>query len=250
MRVAESFSLTRPIAATPALVLSRSTARWSKEAGTTAVFCDENSRNKNYEISKHTIGQISRKNTETPWFFPPLSKAIRTSLVAATLMVLSSSTQSPLPALATEGSRVVGEISGSGLVFKDTLRVESFDDPKVKGVTLYLTNFERPLTERLQKDFFSDPSASSLTCVRSGPLSIADTIGTGTSGEVRLSGIVGKYSQVLLASASFLAKNYTLIEESLYLLFFWLVLLVFAFVFSQIHIRKCLKNPDLYCSRP
>lgn len=220
MKVTESFSLTRPTAATPAVVLSRSTARMSKEDSTTDVFCDENGRNNNYEIPKQTIGQISRKNTETPWFFQPLSKAIRASLVAATLMVLSSSTQSPLPAIAAEGSRVVGEISGSGLVFKDTLRVESFDDPKVKGVTLYLTNFERPLTERLQKDFFSDPSASSLTCVRSGPLSIADNIGTGTSGEVRFS--LWNYGKVLTSIASFcfipFANNYTLRKKSLLLL--------------------------------
>ena len=49
-------------------------------------------------------------------------------------------------AWAAEGSRTIGQISGSGLVFKDTLVVESFDDPKVKGVTLYVSNFERPLT--------------------------------------------------------------------------------------------------------
>ena len=39
-------------------------------------------------------------------------------------------------------SRKIAEISGSGLVFKDTLVVEAFDDPKVKGVTLYVSNFE------------------------------------------------------------------------------------------------------------
>jgi catabolite regulation protein CreA len=33
------------------------------------------------------------------------------------------------PAMAE--SRLIGEIAGSGLVFKDTLQVESFDDPKV-----------------------------------------------------------------------------------------------------------------------
>lgn len=52
-------------------------------------------------------------------------------------------------AQAAEGSRTIGQISGSGLVFKDTLVVESFDDPKVKGVTLYVSNFERPLTGKL-----------------------------------------------------------------------------------------------------
>ncbi len=52
-------------------------------------------------------------------------------------------------ARAAEGSRTIGQISGSGLVFKDTLVVESFDDPKVRGVTLYVSNFERPLTGKL-----------------------------------------------------------------------------------------------------
>jgi hypothetical protein len=41
------------------------------------------------------------------------------------------------PAQAVE-SRVVGQLQGSGLVFKDTLLIESFDDPKVRGVKLYI----------------------------------------------------------------------------------------------------------------
>lgn len=36
-----------------------------------------------------------------------------------------------LPPAAMAESRLIGEIAGSGLVFKDTLQVESFDDPKV-----------------------------------------------------------------------------------------------------------------------
>ena len=28
----------------------------------------------------------------------------------------------------------MGEVAGSGLIFKDTLKVEAFDDPKVAGV--------------------------------------------------------------------------------------------------------------------
>jgi len=80
-------------------------------------------------------------------------------------------------------SRIIGEISGSGLVFKDTLTVESFDDPKVRGVTLYISNFQRPLTERLQKDFFSDPSFASVGCAKTGPVKIADNIAVGKQGE-------------------------------------------------------------------
>jgi CreA protein len=66
---------------------------------------------------------------------------------------------------------------------QDTLTVESFEDPKVKGVSLYVSNFQRPLSERLQKDFFSDPSSASITCARSGPVSIADNINTSKQGE-------------------------------------------------------------------
>jgi catabolite regulation protein CreA len=47
-------------------------------------------------------------------------------VMTAGLLLLSS------PSIAAE-SRVVGELRGSGLVFKDTLTIESFDDPKVKG---------------------------------------------------------------------------------------------------------------------
>ena len=96
-------------------------------------------------------------------------------LLAACLLMTN-----PLPTVAADGARIVGEFQGSGLVFKDTLKVESFDDPKIKGVTLYVSNFERPLTERLSKDFFSDPSDASVGCARTGPVVVADNIARGT----------------------------------------------------------------------
>jgi len=79
--------------------------------------------------------------------------------------------------------RTLAQISGSGLVFKDTLVVEAFDDPKVKGVTLYVSNFERPLTERVQKDFFTEPSTASVQAVKTGPIQIADNIDKTNKGE-------------------------------------------------------------------
>lgn len=69
---------------------------------------------------------------------------------------------------------------------QDTLTVESFDDPKVKGVTLYVSNFERPLTERIQKDFFTEPSYASVTAVKTGPIEVADNINKDKGGEVSL----------------------------------------------------------------
>ena len=58
----------------------------------------------------------------------------------------------------------------------------ALEDPKVQGVVLYLSDFDRPITEKLQKDFFSDPSSSSLTCVRTGQI-IARDINTSPEGE-------------------------------------------------------------------
>ena len=82
-------------------------------------------------------------------------------------------------------SKVVGSFSGSGLFFKDTLQVEAFDDPKVQGVKLYVSNFILPINERLSsaKNLFSDPSSASLTCAKTGPIKVADTIAKGTGGE-------------------------------------------------------------------
>ena len=89
----------------------------------------------------------------------------------------------PLPAVA-DSSRVVGSLSGSGLVFKDTLQIEAFPDPKVDGVHLYISNFQIPVTERISKaKFFSDPSDASVACARGKDVKIADTIARGPAGE-------------------------------------------------------------------
>jgi catabolite regulation protein CreA len=88
-----------------------------------------------------------------------------------------------VPPAHAESSKVVGELKGSGLVFKDTLQIERFDDPKVKGVTLYISNFQRPITEKLSKGFFNDPSYASVACAKTGPVSIADNIAKGPGGE-------------------------------------------------------------------
>mmetsp|Transcript_30702 Transcript_30702/g.45443 ORF Transcript_30702/g.45443 Transcript_30702/m.45443 type:complete len:261 (-) Transcript_30702:188-970(-) len=124
-------------------------------------------------------------------FFSKIGKTFTTFTLAAFLVMsnipfLPSEVVQVLPgggAAEASDSRIVGEIKGSGLVFKDTLVVESFDDPKVKGVTLYVTNFQRPITDRLQKDFFSDPSAASISCAKTGPVLVADNIVEGPGGE-------------------------------------------------------------------
>lgn len=97
---------------------------------------------------------------------------------------MAALTASPEPAFAGD-SKVVGQLKGSGLVFKDTLSIERFEDPKVKGVVLYISNFDRPVTEKFSKgNFFNDPSYASVACARTGQkVAIADNINKTTQGE-------------------------------------------------------------------
>ena len=113
---------------------------------------------------------------------PSTSMQAFKALAAGGLLAASLLVSNPLPA-AADGPRIVGELKGSGLVFKDTLQIESFEDPKIKGVTLYISNFQRPLTERLTSNFLADPSYASVACARTGPVSVASNIGMGKGGE-------------------------------------------------------------------
>lgn len=137
---------------------------------------------------------------ETPKQQKTMTRSQKEKIVAAKLFgsaVLSASlflgsaftgmaalTAAPQPASANE-SKVVGQLKGSGLVFKDTLSIERFEDPKVKGVVLYISNFDRPVTEKFSKgNFFNDPSYASVACARTGQkVAIADNINKTPQGE-------------------------------------------------------------------
>ena len=93
-----------------------------------------------------------------------LGKAVAPALLGVSCL---SSIAAP-PANAAD-KRQIASITASGLVFKDKLIVDAFADPKVEGVTLYVSDFERPVVERVQKDFFSDPSRGAAQAVESSP---------------------------------------------------------------------------------
>ena len=137
-----------------------------------------NKQNSSFSSSKLSANYSEDKGISLPKWF---KKAVVLPVVMAGAMTL----QQPDAALA-DGSRTVGDIAGSGLVFKDTLLVESFDDPKVQGVTLYISNFQRPVVERIKKGFFEDPSSAAVGCARTGKVKIADNINTSKQGEVSL----------------------------------------------------------------
>ena len=83
-----------------------------------------------------------------------------------------------------DGQRIVGEMSGSGFFLKDTLRTESFNDPKVDGVQLYLSDFQKPLTEKIVAgDVFTDPTLAGLTCSARGRVVVGPEAVTTVEGE-------------------------------------------------------------------
>ena len=48
---------------------------------------------------------------------------------------------------------------------------------------LYVSTFQRPISDRLGGDFFSDPAQTAVTCVRTGPVSLATSIDESDVGE-------------------------------------------------------------------
>jgi len=54
-------------------------------------------------------------------------------------------------------------------LFKDKLKITSFIDEKIPGISIYLADFEKPMTEKLLAGHpFSDPASTALACVQTG----------------------------------------------------------------------------------
>ncbi|GFR49711.1 hypothetical protein Agub_g11865 [Astrephomene gubernaculifera] len=72
------------------------------------------------------------------------------------------------------GRERVSEFTASGLLFKDVVEVTAVEDPEIDGLTIYFSDFKRNIVDKLQKDFFAEPSQASLTCVVTGPVTVKD----------------------------------------------------------------------------
>ena len=42
----------------------------------------------------------------------------------------------------------------SGILFKDTLEVNAFEDPKVEGITIYVSRVKRPMVDKVRHGLF------------------------------------------------------------------------------------------------
>uniref|UniRef100_A0A7S0X505 Uncharacterized protein n=1 Tax=Mantoniella antarctica TaxID=81844 RepID=A0A7S0X505_9CHLO len=131
------------------------------------------------EIRTRTSGQRSANPTseEAPQQRAPAAVA------AAAAAILAASVATPA---FSADSTVIAEFNASGLFIKDSVEVVALTDPLVDGVTLYLSDFKRSITAKLQSsDFFSEPSQTSLACVRN------EMSPDGSSGAVRVKADLG-----------------------------------------------------------
>lgn len=96
--------------------------------------------------------------------------SIRTSLLAVGLAA-------PLSLHAEEVGRIGVDWVGNDIV------IESFEDPKVAGVSCHVAYFERSVIDRLsQGNWFEDPSYSAVDCAQTGPITVGE-IERGPKGE-------------------------------------------------------------------
>jgi catabolite regulation protein CreA len=82
----------------------------------------------------------------------------------------------------SHANREVGNFATSGFIFKDTLHIQAIEDPQIPGITLYVSDYQRPITEKLSKDFFNDPSSSSLACAQTAPVVLSKDINLSSDG--------------------------------------------------------------------
>lgn len=61
-------------------------------------------------------------------------------------------------------AETIGTVKTKGFLVKDSLSVEAFDDPGIKGVTCYTTMYSRALS-------FEDSSSVSISCRKTGVVS-------------------------------------------------------------------------------
>eukprot|EP00742_Colponemidia_sp_Colp-10_P012723 GILJ01014321.1.p1 GENE.GILJ01014321.1~~GILJ01014321.1.p1 ORF type:complete len:194 (-),score=27.54 GILJ01014321.1:153-734(-) len=84
----------------------------------------------------------------------------------------------------TKVEKVV-KFGGTGLIFKDSVEVLSFQDPKIQGIVLHVSFIKRHFVDRISKPekFFDDPSTSSTAVSETGPIKFDDSIDLTPAGE-------------------------------------------------------------------
>lgn len=89
-----------------------------------------------------------------------------------------------LTSCGSSGQNDVGEINND--LTGNEIKIDSFEDEKVSGITCYIAHFDRSVIDRLRKgSWFENPSNGSINCEQTGPIVIGD-IKRGKGGETLL----------------------------------------------------------------
>jgi len=81
----------------------------------------------------------------------------------------------------SSGQNDVGEINND--ITGNEIKIDSFEDEKVSGITCHIAHFDRGVIDRLRKgSWFENPSNGSINCEQTGPIIVGD-IKRGKSGE-------------------------------------------------------------------
>ena len=81
----------------------------------------------------------------------------------------------------SSGQNDVGEINND--LTGNEIKIDSFEDENVAGITCHIAHFDRSVIDRLRKgSWFENPSNGSINCEQTGPIIIGD-IDRGKSGE-------------------------------------------------------------------
>lgn len=87
-----------------------------------------------------------------------------------------------LSACGGNGSGEIAEINNDWT--GNEIKIESFEDEKVQGITCHMAHFDRSVIDRMRKgDWFENPSNGSISCGVTGPVTIGD-IAKGKGGEI------------------------------------------------------------------
>jgi CreA protein len=73
--------------------------------------------------------------------------------------------------------RRVGLFEAGGILFKDKIEVMAVSDPKVEGVTCFISTGERAINP------FTDPASASISCVQTGKIRFLEPINLSQQGE-------------------------------------------------------------------
>jgi len=96
-------------------------------------------------------------------------------------MIISALAAFILAGCGGSGEREVAEINNDWT--GNEIKIEGFEDEKIKGITCHMAHFDRSVIDRMRKgDWFENPSNGSISCGVSGPVIIGD-INLGKGGE-------------------------------------------------------------------